>query len=933
MRIRRAPALAAIGSAVLFSLLYLAPFFRNAESGVYDLFLGLKASRPRTDRVTLVDVDDRAIAHVGVFPWPRSVMADGLLRLKEFGAAAVVFDIEYLDSSPAGIDSVYLQRGLPRDFQRSFGDIGSNVSDLFNAISSGQLSAREAGEYAGELMDLIGTERDALLGRARGLAQDNDLYLGQAARLNGHVWATVNLQTAPLEGDQAERRSAARERFSVPVEASGRAPAGDYKDVLAPIPYFLNAARGAGFTNVVIDPDGVRRRIALVRRVDEAWYPQLVLAPLLEELGRPAVALEPGKLTLKAAKLPEGGTGDIDIPLDPKGNMLIDWPKTDYWESYKPHVSFYSLSRLEELESSLDESVSALASLESWFLPDADGKLVAAYLFLSSAVEAMDAAQTSREAALAACRTSGTASAGASPLGEAGTAASVPEEAEKEFQAYLAGRAGVRSLAADFLASGAAGALASACDAAARSSPANASALKAEAQTASALAEGLAATLAEIGEIRGHLESAFMGKICIVGRVDTGTTDIGVNPFHGEYINVGTHAAVADTILTRSFIRPVGAGASVILALLAAPLFVLTMGRFKPGVRLAVGLGGASAVFLGSYALFAASGVFVGPLGATLAVILAAVTREAVDFVTTEREKRFLRKAFGTYLSEDVVEEIIADPSRLKLGGSKRHMTALFTDVRSFSTISEKLDPEDLVHLLNRYLSAMSDVILEEKGTIDKYEGDAIIAFFGAPLDLQDHANRALRSAILMKRTEAELNKSFLAEGLTPIPLATRIGVNTGDMVVGNMGTERKMDYTIMGNNVNLAARLEGVNKQYGSWILASGATVDGAGPGFLTRRMDRVRVVGISEPVRLYEVLDLEAEASKRLKETVRLFHEALAVFEAKDWTEAARLFQAVLDHSPEDGPAKTYLDRCARFRKAPPVKDWDGVFNLTEK
>ncbi len=911
MRIRRAPVLAALGSAAFFSVLYLTSFFRSAEAGVYDLFLGLKPARVRTERVSLLDVDDRAIAHVGVFPWPRSVVADGLLRLKEFGARAVVFDIEYLDSSPPGIDSVYLQRGLPRDFSRSFGDIGSNVSDLFNAIGAGQITLREAQGYAEELADRIGSERDALLERVRGLARDNDKYLGRAARLNGRVWATLNLQTEALEGDQAERRADARERFSLAVEAAPASSGTGYVDVLAPIPYFLRAARGAGFTNVQIDPDGVRRRIALLQEVDGAWYPQLILAPLLEELGRPRLLLEPGKLTLAGAALPEGGTGDIAIPLDAEGFMLIDWPRESYIDSFD-HTSFYVLSRLEELESSLDETVAALASLESWFLPDEDGRLVTAYAALAGITEAADAASASLAAALE---------------------SEDPAAAGEAFAAYLAGREGVRKEAAEFLASGAAEALARATEAEAAASPETAAALTADAQAVRALASGLEAILSETDEIRVHLEKAVRDRICVLGRVDTGTTDIGVNPFHAEYVNVGTHAAVADTILARSFIRPVGAWASVLLAFLAAPLFVLSMGRFKPGVRMAVGLGGAAAVFAGSFSLFALAGIFLGPLGATLAVILAAVVREAADFVSTEREKSFLRKAFGTYLSGDVVEEIIADPSRLKLGGDKKHMTALFTDVRSFSTISEQLDPEALVRLLNRYLSAMSDVILEEKGTIDKYEGDAIISFFGAPLELPDHARRALRSAVLMKRTERELNKELLAEGRTPMPLATRIGVNTGDMVVGNMGTERKMDYTIMGNAVNLAARLEGVNKQYGSWILASGSTVDSGGREFLVRRMDRVRVVGIFEPVRLFEVLDFKTEAPGDLVRTVELFHEALEVFEAKDWTGAGKLFRAVLDHAPEDGPAKTYLERCARFRKTPPVKDWDGVFNLTEK
>ncbi len=907
MKIQRAPALAAIGSAVLFSALYLTPFFRNAESSVYDLFLGLRPQRPRTERVALLDVDDRAIAHVGVFPWPRSVVADGLLRLKEFGASAVVFDIEYLDSSPPGIDAVYLQRGLPRDFQRSFGDIGSNVSDLFNALASGQISPKEAREYAAQLGDLIASERDGLLGRAKGLAQDNDRYLGRAAGLNGRVWATLNLQTVPLEGEQAERRAAARQRFSAAVEADPKAPAGDYVDVLAPIPYFLEAARGAGFTNVVIDPDGVRRRISLARRVDGAWYLQLITAPLLEALGNPTISLQPGRLRLLGASLPEGGVGDIDIPLDPEGNMLIDWPRENYFESYE-HVSFYALSRLEELESALDESVSALASLESWFLPDPRGELVLAYATLAGLTETLDASEAAIRSALEGAST-------------------------EAFDQWRLGRQEARSVLRDFLASGALETLRLAAAAEASARPEAASALTAEAEAAGSLATGLAALLSEIEDIRGRLDSAFSGKIVIIGRVDTGTTDIGVNPFHGEYINVGTHAAVADTILARTFIRPVGSWASVLLALLAVPLFVLTMGRFKPGIRLAVGLGGAALVFGGSFALFAATRIFVGPLGATLAAIAAAVAREAVDFVNTEKEKRYLRNAFGTYLAPEYVEELVSSGANPQLGGSKRYMTALFTDVRGFSTISEQLDPEALVSLLNRYLSAMSDIILEEKGTIDKYEGDAIIAFFGAPLTLPDHGRRALRSAIRMKRAESVLNEAVLAEGVTPAALATRIGVNTGDMVVGNMGTEKKMNYTMMGNAVNLAARLEGVNKQFNSWILTTEATVKEAGPEFLVRKMARVRVVGIFEPVRLFEVLDFASEAPEKLKTTVDLFHQALEVFEAKDWTEAGKLFLKVLAHDPEDGPAQSYLARLDGFRKKPPARDWDGVFNLTEK
>ncbi|MDR2501056.1 MAG: response regulator [Treponema sp.] len=292
-----------------------------------------------------------------------------------------------------------------------------------------------------------------------------------------------------------------------------------------------------------------------------------------------------------------------------------------------------------------------------------------------------------------------------------------------------------------------------------------------------------------------------------------------------------------------------------------------------------------------------------------------------------------LRKAFSTYLSGEVVEEIIADPSRLQLGGIQRRMSALFTDVKDFSRIAEALSPKDLVALLNQYLSTMSDVILEQKGTIDKYEGDAIIAFFGAPLELPDHALRACTSAILMKRFEAGLNRQFIAQKKSPIPLLTRIGINTGDMVAGNMGTERKMNYTIMGSAVNLASRLEGVNKQYGTWILAAEATAQETAGRILSRRLDRIRVAGIQEPVRVYEILDIGGAVSAEDLRRVDLFHQAHALFEARDWKSAETAFAGLLNAHADDGPSRLYYRRCRLFQESPPADGWDGVFQFTGK
>jgi class 3 adenylate cyclase len=337
-------------------------------------------------------------------------------------------------------------------------------------------------------------------------------------------------------------------------------------------------------------------------------------------------------------------------------------------------------------------------------------------------------------------------------------------------------------------------------------------------------------------------------------------------------------------------------------------------------------------------------------------IILAFIITTLYNYATEGRQKRFIKSAFSQYLSPKVIEQIIADPSQLKLGGEKREMTAIFTDIRSFSTISEALgDPEKLVELLNFYLTRMSNIVLENQGTIDKYEGDAIIAFFGAPIRLKNHAALACRSAIKMKKAEQEINRDALANGLInstvmealerkkiiqsvddPYPIFTRLGVNTGDMVVGNMGTPNKMDYTIMGNAVNLAARLEGVNKQYNTGgILISEYTRNHIGDEFILRSLSRVRVVGVETPLRLYELLEIREEASPDFISMVNAWEKGFNAYEKREFREAQNVFETVYQKNNADLAAKKYIDRCIKFQDSPPSdEDWKGgVDNLTEK
>jgi len=894
-----------LAAAAFFSLLCIIGVLNSLEDRIYDFSLHFRAKRNRIENVVFLDVDDQAIAYNGVFPWPRSITADGLLRLKEYGARAAIFDIEYIDKGPQGVDTIYLDNGLPMDFNRSFSEIKSAASDVLSALRSGRINRADIDDYSRDLSNLIVNEQKDLFAKAQSVARDNDLYLAQASALFGKSWASLNLSHKPLSGEQAERRPIAEEKFSRPVAASPSANKGDFIDILTALPIFARTAKGAGFTNVEIDKDGIRRRIYLTQSIYDHWYFQLAFAPLMDYLGNPQVELGSHKMILKGAKMPSGQK-DLTIPLDGESRMMLDWPPENYTESYR-HISFADFSLLETLEAELEKYSRALLSTDIYFFGERDPSLAGIPFILRELEELFDGITAYRTAALESC-------------------------SDEYFNAFVDYRAQTRDLIREILELDPQTRVNTIADEFVKTESPSADGIKDEAEYIASLCSGLKFDLNKYEEIKNKIEEKVRDNFCILGRVDTGTTDIGVNPFYGEYVNVGTHAVVLDTILSESFIVPLGTWWKVLLSLIIVPLFFLLTSALSPVFRTTIGFLGAVFIFAASVLLFRLTGIFFGPLGTVLAITTAVIIREIVSYASAERDKRFYRKAFATYTSEAVANEIAKNPSLLTLGGTKRRMSAIFTDIRGFSTISEKLSPEDLVSLLNRYLTAMSDVVLDEQGTIDKFEGDAIIAFFGAPLEQPDHAIRSCISAIKIKRAEEELNKVVLEQNLSPSPLLTRVGINTGDMVAGNMGTDKKMNYTIMGDAVNLAARLEGVNKQYGTWILASDDTIQQTEGLFLVRRLDRVRVVGKSEPVQLYNVLNTMEDATEEQKKLVALFHEAMDCFAQRDWKKAIEGFNEVR-LIEEAGPAPLYIKRCEQYLAKAPEVSWDGVFNLTEK
>jgi adenylate cyclase len=729
---------------------------------------------------------------------------------------------------------------------------------------------------------------------------DDDLLLSQAAALFGNAWGTVNIQERLLSGEQAERRPIAEQRFSYPVKNTGEIPEGKNVDILPPIPLFMEAIKGAGFTNITVDGDGVRRRIFPVQEVKGHWYLQLAFAPLMNSWGNPAITLEPSRLIIE-----KPGGKNIVIPLDAEGAMLLDWPPETYEQSFS-HVSFAQFTLLEEYQSHIEQYLSALTFSNMALFPGLSENAAAILSYFEQ--------------------------------GQAAKTEALENGSDESFENYITLRNTAMELTRELLAALSAENYIDresqrALETIAPVEDEIRAAVLEEAQYCKTLLEYILMELSAFTVVRQELSKTLNGKWCIIGRVDTGTTDIGVNPFHGKYVNAGTHAVVLDTILSNAFITPLPLWWTVLFTFLFVPLFAVSTSGFKSGRRVVFGIAGILLITAIPFGLFIIQKYFLNSLGPLLAMTFTVIIRETIAFIKSENEKQFIRKAFSTYVSGDVVKELIADPSQFRLGGTKRHMTALFTDVQKFSTISEQLEPEDLVSLLNRYLTAMSNVILAERGTIDKYEGDAIVAFFGAPLEIPDHALRACLSAITMKRLETEINRTIREQNLSPSPLLTRIGINSGNMVAGNMGTENKMNYTIMGNTVNLAARLEGVNKQYGTWILASEDTIRETGNVLLTRKLDRVRVVGINEPVRLYELLDTLENAGPQQKKLVEVFHQALGCFENRDWNQAIEGPRESLSIVNDDVPSQKYFDRSIDYLVNPPPDNWDGVYNLTEK
>lgn len=880
--------------------------FQKFEYKFYDILLSFKKAPEERQEILLVDIDDLALDQMGSWPWTRDKLADALIYMKELGAETAVFDIEYLSPSQESVD-------FPL-YEKMLADGKADLSEI------------------------------------RNLFVDNDDYFARAIQFFGGSWLTVNAGNLAIDYSEDEI-SYAKKRFLFNAEddknqLTKKHLSKTYSDFSPAMFDFVSRAKGAGFTNVKIDSDGTRRRIPLFIKYDDGVLAQLALAPLLKKLNPQKIKITRNYVILENCAESEQSQStknkSIRIPISSDGTMLINWLKKpfaatktvinddgsteetiDGEKTSFNHCSVFYLWNLHELEKSFPEFLNDFQNefqqVKSDFALKSLAALFSSYDEIAQYKKFILNAMNGRDE-------NGNAIGG-------GISGEILEE-------YFSLRQNFFENLADFARSQE---FSDAVNEAAHGDFESEIVLK---------ATDFCSNLETFISYFDEMKKMFSGKFCIIGNTGSGTTDLGSTPFQNSYPNVGTHANVYNTIMTGDFITPASwIWAAAATALLASLIFGACSNQ-RVLIQSIFGVTLLSLVVALPILLMRFCGIYVPLTCPILISIFSYIFVTAYSFHSSEKDKKFITGAFSQCLSKDVVDEIIKDPSKLVLGGKNYQMTALFTDIEKFSGFSELLTAAELVSLLNYYLTKMSEIIINEHGTVDKYEGDAIVAFVGAPVPMTDHASRACAAALKMKKSEEEINKEIyriaaLDEKPADIPetlfsafktmvaherrIFTRIGLNSGEIVAGFMGSDNKKNYTVMGNNVNLASRLEGVNKQYSTGgILISSTTRNELDDNFVVRSLDRVQVVNVKTPIRLYELLAFKDESDTDFLNYVENWENAIRLFEAGKYEKSLENFRFLNAQNPADKVCRYYISLLENFfikGNFPEAKDGIGV------
>ena len=431
------------------------------------------------------------------------------------------------------------------------------------------------------------------------------------------------------------------------------------------------------------------------------------------------------------------------------------------------------------------------------------------------------------------------------------------------------------------------------------------------------------------------------GNIVLVGTSASGLKDIRSTPLDPAIAGVEVHAmAIEQMILGSHLTRPNWMpGAELIWLVVLGVILSFLIPRWGASWCALIAIGGLLISVGASWFAYTDASLLVDPVYPALVIILLYVVGSFIAFLRTESEKKYVRGAFSRYLSPELVEQLAADPDLLTLGGETKEMTILFSDIRGFTQISESMNATELTSFINEYLTPMTNIILQNRGTIDKYMGDAIMAFWNAPLDNLKHKEEAARAALSMieglKTFNESLEEKTAIDGKKRLPISIGIGINTGDCCVGNMGSDQRFDYSVLGDAANVASRLEGQSKTYGLPIVVGEETAKTL-PEFAWLELDLIRVIGKKQPVRIYALIgDERVKREQKFVETARLQAQFISEYRQQNWENANSLLKTIKENVNYNLSvlAKLYSDRIEDYKTVDLPDDWDGVYSATSK
>jgi class 3 adenylate cyclase/CHASE2 domain-containing sensor protein len=923
-----------IASGIAIALFSLTHFYQDLESSSYD-FRFLKRndwlSMPRQmDQIATIDIDDAALQSHG-WPFTRDKHAKLVDVIHAFGAKMIGFDIFFYEPSAQEI--------APEDIEKLQGDVIPR-SDLVGLIKDHD---REFVKVA-QKTQIVYNAQTFEIAEGRTLA-----------------FTEENLRSRTPEKDQAVADLA---RFSVPMDPTKAERFFLATDIEVPLYEYITSSRGLGFALPKPDHDGIVRRYRLALYYDGRVYFSLGLSMACDFLDVPLenVRFEDGYIGLPNAKVDDQTLREIRIPTSGHYEMLVNWAGPfNHTYRHLPYNLILDFAETEPQNRALKfakriyhEDQDTFADDDRYIQTAAEGGLsdIDIDVLMQYRIAVMDCAGIEGWLQEDSAR----------PIEDFLRAMEVPEE-ELAYGKELMGPlftevqnnvriAEVLSADPDLPIAD----LATRLGVKMKDIDHNAGVIRHLVKAGGIEQHHRPLYFLDRVKTEGiHGESAdarvmsreeFDGTVFFYGLTATGTHDLNPTPFGAREAMLGAHVNVFNTILTRNFLHRAPAWLNISIMVVLGLLIGFLVPRFKAVSGALVVLLLLGVYVIAAFVLFFNLELWVDIFGPVATLTVGYLSITLYNYVQKEKEKDFVQGAFGHYLDPKVVDQLVENPDLVtQLGGDQRVMTVFFSDIASFSTISENVTAVELVELLNEYLTEMCEIVALHEGTIDKFEGDAIMAFWGAPVPMHDHAQAAVFACIDMQQKCQELRDKFEREGrMVELRqmwadqgrgefLRVRMGVNTGEMVVGNLGSHTRVDYTVMGDAVNLASRLEGAGKAYGITTMISEETLRVAGDVCEVRPLDAIRVVGKDEPVRVFEVLGRKGEVDRQKLDVVEIYQEGFRNYSERKWDEAIAHFESGLKLDPEDGPCNVFIDRCRELKVTPPPENWGGVHNLDAK